>query len=268
MPVLKSGQGRLRAAFIALLLAAILSPLTAGAQERLIVFAAASLKNAMDNVAAAYKVEYGVEVAISYAGSSALARQIEHGAPADVFVSANLDWMEYLSQLGLTVKQSETRLLGNRIVLVAPAGSDVEATIAPGFDLAGILGDGRLAMANTDAVPAGIYGKAALQTLGVWDAVSAKVAQAENVRAALALVSTGEAPLGIVYQTDAAADNDVRIVDRFPEDTHPPIVYPAAVLSYAANPAAANFVMFLRSNAARTLFEAEGFAVLVPPLSN
>jgi molybdate transport system substrate-binding protein len=242
--------------------------MNAPAQERLVIFAAASLKNAMDNAAAAYTEETGVETAVSYAGSSALARQIEQGAPADVFVSANLDWMNYLSERGLTDKASELSLLGNRIVLVASTSSAVETTIAPGFDLAGLLGDERLAMANTDAVPAGIYGKAALESLGIWDTVSDKVAQAENVRAALALVSTGEAPLGIVYQTDAAADGNVRIVGRFPKDTHPPIVYPAAVLASSDNPAAAGFMKFLQTNVSRALFEAEGFAVLVPPPSN
>jgi molybdate transport system substrate-binding protein len=246
----------------------MLLPIAAQAEQRLIVFAAASLKSAMDNIANTYTEETGVETAVSYAGSSALARQIEQGAPADLFVSANLDWMDYLAERGLTLKPSETRLLGNRIVLVAPAGSDVEAMIAPGFDLAGLVGDGRLAMANTDAVPAGIYGKAALQSLGVWQPIEGRVAQAENVRAALALVSTGEAPLGIVYRTDAAADRSVRIVGTFPEHTHPPIVYPAAVLSASDNPAAAGFLKFLQTNTARSLFEAEGFAVLVPPLSN
>jgi molybdate transport system substrate-binding protein len=268
MPVIHCRNTSLRAGFLAALFAFFLASFPASAQERLIVFAAASLKNALDGISAVYTRETGIDVAVSYAGSSALARQIEQGAPADVFVSANLEWMDYLSERGLTLKSSEVRLLGNRIVLVAPAGSDVEVTIAPGIDLAGLLGDGRLAMANTDAVPAGVYGKAALESLGLWDAVSGKVAQAENVRAALALVSTGEAPLGIVYRTDAAADQNVRIVGRFPENTHPPIVYPAAVLTASENPAATGFVKFLRSNAARALFEAEGFAVLVPPLSN
>ncbi|MEX0957486.1 MAG: molybdate ABC transporter substrate-binding protein [Rhizobiaceae bacterium] len=240
----------------------------AHAQERLVVFAAASLKNAMDNVAAAYTEKTGVEAVVSYAGSSALARQIEQGAPADVFVSARLDWMDYLSEHGLTDKASEVRLLGNRIVLVAPADSTVEARIVAGFDLAALLGDGRLAMANTDAVPAGVYGKAALEALGIWGAVSGRTAEAENVRAALALVSTGEAPLGIVYQTDASADQKVRIVDSFPEDTHPSIAYPAAVIASSENPAAVDFLKFLQTNTARGLFEAEGFAVLVPALSN
>ena len=170
----------------------------------------------------------GEKATISYAASSALAKQIEQGAPADVFFSADLDWMKYLSERKLIKPDTETELLGNRIVLVAPADSSAATEIAPNFDLAGLLGDGRLAMANVDAVPAGKYGKAALETLGVWASVEGKVAQAENVRAALALVSTGEAPLGIVYQTDAKADPKVKVVGIFPQDTHPPIVYPVA----------------------------------------
>ena len=190
------------------------------------------------------------QATISYAASSALAKQIEEGAPADVFISADLDWMAYLSERGLVKKDTEVQLLGNRIVLVAPADSTAATEIAPGFDLAGLLGDGRLAMANVDAVPAGRYGKAALESLGVWESVADSVAQAENVRAALALVAAGEAPLGIVYQTDAAADPAVKIVGTFPEDTHPPIIYPAAVTAEATSADAAAFLAFLRSEAA------------------
>ena len=172
--------------------------------------------------------------------------------------------MAYLAERDLIRPDTEVELLGNRIVLIAPADSDAAAEIAPGFDLAGLLGDGRLAMANVDAVPAGRYGKAALESLGVWDARRRPVAQAENVRAALALVATGEAPLGIVYATDAAADPAVRIVGTFPEDTHPPIVYPAAATAEAASPDAAAFLAFLQTGAARAIFEAEGFTVLAP----
>ncbi|MER2536996.1 MAG: molybdate ABC transporter substrate-binding protein [Rhizobiaceae bacterium] len=240
----------------------------AGAQDKVTVFAAASLKNALDNINAAWKADSGKEAAISYAGSSALAKQIEEGAPADVFISADLDWMAYLSDRKLTKKDSETRLLGNRIVLVAPADSTASAVIAPGFDLAALLGGGRLAMANVDAVPAGKYGKAALEKLGVWASVSDKVAQAENVRAALALVATGEAPLGIVYQTDAAADPKVKIVGAFPEDSHPPIIYPVAETAAAKAADAGAFLKYLQSAKARGLFEAQGFTVLVPVASN
>ncbi|GAB5507814.1 MAG: molybdate ABC transporter substrate-binding protein [Rhizobiaceae bacterium] len=256
-----------RAAFAAAFLgASVVASGTAVAAERLLVFAAASLKNALDEIAVAYEAQTGQRVVISYAGSSALARQIEQGAPADIFISADLDWMTWLSDRGLTDKATETALLGNRLVLVAPAGSNVTAKIAPGFDLAALLGDGRLAVANTEAVPAGRYAKAALETLGVWNSVSDKLAQAENVRAALALVSTGEAPLGIVYRTDANADPQVRILDMFSATTHPPIVYPAAILSGSENPDAAALIEFLHSDAAHAHFEAHGFEIDVPQI--
>ena len=231
-------------------------------QEQTTVFAAASLKNALDAVNASWSQDEGRQATISYAGSSALARQIEQDAPADLFISADLDWMAYLSERNLIDTASERRLLGNRIVLVAPADSTVELSIAPGFDLAAALGDGRLAMANVDAVPAGRYGKAALESLGVWHGVADKVAQAENVRAALAFVSTGEAPLGIVYETDAAADPQVKTVDVFPDDTHPPIVYPVAGLAESHAADAAAFLEFVQSATARGLFEEQGFTVL------
>lgn len=238
------------------------------AQEKLTVFAAASLKNALDAVNAACEPEVGQSATISYAASSALAKQIEQGAPADIFVSADLDWMAYLSDKGLTKKDTETKFLGNRIVLVAPAGAAPKVEIAPGFDLAGTLGGGKLAMANVDSVPAGKYGKAALTKLGVWDKVFDKVAQAENVRAALALVSTGEAPLGIVYKTDAAADKKVAVVGTFPEDTHAPIVYSVAALKDAKSTAAPAFLKCMQSAKAAKLYEEQGFTVLVPPASN
>jgi molybdate transport system substrate-binding protein len=238
------------------------------AQETVTVFAAASLKNALDDVNAACAASVGGAATISYAASPALARQIEQGAPADIFVSADLDWMDWLSGRNLTRKETEAQLLGNRIVLIAPAGSAVETRIEPRFDLAGMLAGGRLAMANVDAVPAGKYGKAALQHLGVWESVEGKVAQAENVRAALALVSTGEAPLGIVYKTDAAADPDVRIIGLFPADSHPPIVYPVAQLAASKNDEAGAFLECLGSSRAKELFEKQGFTVLTPPASN
>ena len=259
---------KLAAAFVAFAIVAGVGLTGARAQDDLTVFAAASLKNALDAVAAEWQSRTGGDTRISYAGSSALAKQIEEGAPADLFISADLDWMDYLSGKGLTKKSTELRLVGNRIVLVAPAYSTAEIAIAPAFDLAGLLGDERLAMANVDAVPAGRYGKAALESLGVWDSVAPKVAQAENVRAALALVSTGEAPLGIVYQTDAAAEANVRILAAFPEESHPPIIYPAAVLADSDNPQAEEFLAFMQTDRAKVLFEAQGFQVLVPPASN
>jgi molybdate transport system substrate-binding protein len=240
------------------------APLPAAmAQDNVTVFAAASLKNALDNINSAWKAETGKEATISYAGSSALAKQIEEGAPADVFISADLAWMKYLSEKNLTQKDTEVELLGNRIVLIAPAGDAEAIEIAPGFDLAGRLGDEHLAMANTDSVPAGKYGKAALEKLGVWDAVASKVAQAENVRAALALVAAGEAPLGIVYQTDAAADPSVKIIGTFPQDSHEPIIYPAAVTAEAKAADAADFLAYLKGAKAKELFEEQGFTVLV-----
>jgi molybdate transport system substrate-binding protein len=232
------------------------------------VFAAASLKNALDDINAAWKAEAGKEATISYAASSALAKQIEEAAPADIFISADLNWMNYLAERDLVKKDTIVELLGNRLVLIAPATSDANIEIAPGFDLLGLLGDGRLAMAQVDSVPAGVYGKAALTSLGVWDQVSGHVAQAENVRAALALVATGEAPLGIVYQTDANAEAGVRVIGTFPEDTHEPIVYPAAVTAEAASAEAGTFMDFLRTDTAAALFEKQGFTVLAPVLTN
>ena len=248
------------AAAVALLLAAA----PARAAERVTVFAAASLKTALDEVAAAWTAKTGKTAAISYAGSSALARQIEQGAPADVFFSADLDWMEYLASEGLIHKESITRLLGNELVLIAPQESTVTATLAPGVPLAKMLGGGRLAMADVRAVPAGKYGKAALETLGVWAAVQPMVAQAENVRAALKLVATGEAPLGIVYRTDALAEPAVKIVAAFPAASHPPIVYPAARVAASTNPGADEFLAFLKSPEAAAIFTAQGFALLAP----
>jgi molybdate transport system substrate-binding protein len=226
-----------------------------------VVFAAASLKNALDAVNEAWRRETGKSVRISYAASSALARQIEQGAPAHIFVSADTDWMDYLDGRGLIDRATRGDLLGNRLVLISPAAAARPLEPTPGFDLAGALGDGRLAMANVDAVPAGKYGKAALEKLGVWTKVAPRVAQTENVRAALLLVSRGEAPLGIVYRTDAIVDANVRIVGTFPNDTHPPIIYPIALTSGATHPDAAAFLAFVRSPTARAIFEAQGFLV-------
>jgi molybdate transport system substrate-binding protein len=256
--------GTFRSLVFVALVTLLAAPVPAMAAD-LVVFAAASLKNALDDVAAQWQRETGKTVRISYAASSALARQIEIGAPTQLFISADLEWMDYLAQRDLVKPDTRSNLLGNRIVLIAPKESNIALSIAPGFPLASALAGGRLAMANTDAVPAGTYGKAALRKLGVWDQVEARVAQAENVRAALVLVSRGEAPLGIVYQTDAAADANVRIIDTFPEDTHPPIVYPVALTAAASHPDAASFLAYLRSLAARPIFEKQGFTVLSPP---
>ncbi|SFT84275.1 molybdate ABC transporter substrate-binding protein [Mesorhizobium sp. YR577] len=240
----------------------------AQAADNVTVFAAASLKNALDNINTAWQADAGKQATISYASSSALAKQIEEGAPADVFISADLDWMKYLSDKKLIKADTELKLLGNRIVLVAPKDATTEATIAPDFDLAALLGDGKLAMGDVKAVPAGKYGKAALEKLGVWASVEGKVAQAENVRAALKLVSTGEAALGIVYATDAVAEPDVKVVGTFPEDSHAPIVYPVGLTAESKNADAEGFVKYLQSAKAKEMFEAQGFTFLAPVASN
>ena len=227
----------------------------------MLVFAAASLKTALDRIAAAWRTETGEAATISYAASSTLAKQIENGAPAELFISADEDWMDYLQERQLIDPKTRIDLLGNRLVLIAPAATGSSMKIAPGFPLAALLGDGRLAMADPGAVPAGRYGRAALEKLGVWSTVAHRIAAAENVRAALLLVARGEAPLGIVYQTDAAAEPLVRIVATFPPDSHPPIVYPMA-LTPTAGAEARELAAYLRGPAAGVLFEAQGFAML------
>jgi molybdate transport system substrate-binding protein len=233
--------------------------LTARAQSAdVTVFAAASLKNALDAIADAFTHETGKRVAISYAASSALARQIEHGAPADVFISADLDWMDYLQARNLIKPDTRRNLVGNRIVLVGPSGRGDVIDLKPGA-LAAALGDGRLAMANVAAVPAGKYGKAALEHLGLWSEVAARLAQSENVRAALTFVARGEAPLGIVYESDARAEPRVRVAARFPESSHPPIVYPAALTRASTRSDAARFLQTLRTPASAAILAREGF---------
>lgn len=241
-----------------------LLPLKAGAGE-IVIFAAASMKEAMDEISAKYAEETGNTAIVSLAGSSALARQIQQGAPADIFISANAEWMDVLEKDGLIDAGSRFDLLANSLVLVAHGKNAAPVQIAPGMDLAGMLGENRLAVALVDAVPAGIYGKAALQSLGLWDAVAPKVAQADNVRAALALVSTGEAPMGIVYATDALADVNVSVIGTFPDDTHPPVIYPAAAIAASDNPLNAGFLEYLKGSAARTAFERKGFVVVAQP---
>ena len=245
----------------AILGTAAVLPVSARAGE-VTVFAAASMKNAMDEIAAGFAEETGHTATVSLAGSSALARQIQQGAPADVYISANVGWMDTLEDEGLIDPDSRFDLLNNAIVLIAHGPDAAPLEIGPELDLSGLLGEGRLAMALVEAVPAGIYGKASLETLGLWDRVAPKVAQANNVRAALALVSTGEAPLGIVYATDAVADDRVSVVGTFPADSHPPIVYPAAALSESGNPLKSTFLDYLRGDAAREAFERQGFAVV------
>lgn len=232
------------------------------AAEKVTVFAAASLKNALDGANAAWASEGGGQAIASYAASSALAKQIESGAPADIFISADLDWMDYVAKKDLIKADTRSNLLGNRIVLVAAKDQAKPVEIAMGFNLAALLGDGKLAMGEVKSVPAGKYGKAALESLGVWPSVETKVAGAESVRAALALVSRGEAPYGIVYQTDVTADPGVAVVGTFPAGSHPPIIYPVAVLAESKNPAAAAYLAFLKSEKAAHFFTDQGFTIL------
>lgn len=249
-----------------LALAVSLAPAFDAAQAQtkdLVIFAAASMKNALDEAAANWVKESGKPAPkISYAASNTLAKQLENGAPADLFVSADLDWMDYAASKNLIKPDTRVSLLANRIVLVAGKDSTAKLDLKPGADVAGAVGAGRLAMGNVDSVPAGKYGKAALEKLGSWDKVKDKIAQADNVRAALLLVSRGEAPLGIVYATDAAADPQVKLVATFPEDSHPPIVYPVAVTKDSTNPDAQAFLAYLRSPAVKPVFEKQGFTVL------
>jgi molybdate transport system substrate-binding protein len=226
------------------------------------VFAAASLKNALDEVNSAFAQQTGMKTTASYAASSALMKQIENGAPADVFISADLDWMDYGAQRKLINNETRVDLLGNRLVLIAPKDSKTgRVTIAPGFDLAQFAGDGRIVTGDVRAVPVGKYAKAALDKLGAWQKTQPKLAMTENVRAALTLVARGEAVLGIVYMTDAKVEPNVKVIGIFPADSHPPIVYPTA-LTATARSGALEYLAFLRSSAAKAIFERNGFTFL------
>lgn len=255
-----------RREWLSLALASAVVPAGAARAESagVVVFAAASLKNALDEVAADWTRANGKPAArISYAASSTLAKQIEQGAPADLFISADLDWMDYLDKKGLIRRDTRINLLGNRIVVVAPRDSRVTLELKPGVDFAKALAGGKLAMANVEAVPAGKYGKEALTKLGAWAGVKDKIAQAENVRAALLLVGRGEAPLGIVYATDAAAEPNVKIIAAFPDDSHKPIIYPAAIVRDSKSADAKGFFDYMKGLKARPSFEKQGFTVLV-----
>jgi molybdate transport system substrate-binding protein len=227
-------------------------------QPGLLVFAASSLTDALQEIGAAYARDTGQPAKFSFAASAVVARQIESGARADVFVSADVEWMDYLAKRGLIDASTRRDVAGNRLVLVAPADSTVRLTIAPGFALAAALGNGRLATGDPDYVPAGRYARSALMALGAWDSVASRLARTDNVRSALAFVARGEAPLGIVYRTDALIESRVRIVDLFPESSHPPIAYPAAAIRNAA-PGAARFVEFLGGSTGRAIFARYGF---------
>lgn len=254
------------------LLALILLPLfppggglrAAEKSEPLTVFAAASLKESLDEAAAAYQKASGQTVRVSYAASSALARQIAQGAPADVFLSADREWMDYLQQRKLIDSTTRRNLLRNTLVLVAPASGNIAPVeLKPGVDLLPRLGkNGRMALGLAASAPAGKYAKASFVSLGVWNVLQPRVAEAENVRAALMLVARGEAPLGVVYGSDAQAEPKVRVLAVFPEDTHPPIVYPVARIAASRNPHAAEFVRWLATPAASKIFRARGFRAL------
>ena len=242
-----------------LLVAVTLAPLRAGA-DGILVFAAASLKTALDDVADGFQQDTGQSVVISYAASSVLARQIQLGAPADLFISANEAWMDVLEEEEMIDATTRIDLLGNGLVLISTTDRTDIAEKWPEVDLTVALNGGYLAMALVDAVPAGIYGKAALESLGLWQPVRSQTAQTDNVRAALALVATGAAPLGIVYRSDAMVEDRVRVVAEFPPDLHPPIVYPAAVTANGSKPAR-DFLEYLQSQAALAVFEKQGFAL-------
>jgi molybdate transport system substrate-binding protein len=245
-----------------------LAPQPSVAQDKtLTVFAAASMKNALDDINAEFTKKTGVKVVASYAASSALMKQIESGAPADIFASADLDWMNYGSQKKVIKDDSRINLLGNKLVLIAPKDSKLgNVTIGQGFDLAKLAGDGRVTTGDVKSVPVGKYAKAALEKLGSWKAAEPKFAMAESVRAALTLVSRGEAPLGIVYETDAKIDPGVKIIGAFPADSHEPITYPVAA-TVNAKPEAAAYLAFLRGPQSKDIFEKYGFTFLIKPVS-
>jgi molybdate transport system substrate-binding protein len=244
------------------------APQPATAQDSIIIFAAASLKNALDDTNAAFTRATGVKVVSSYAASSALAKQIESGAPADVFVSADLKWMDYVAEHKLIKPDTRINLLGNKLVLIAPKDSKLDKVeIAKGFDIAKIAGDGRIAVADVKAVPAGLYAKAALESLGAWATAEPRLAMAENVRATLAFVARGETPIGIVYETDAKVEPNVKIVGVFPESSHPPVIYPVAATASGGNPATPRYLGFLRAGGAKAILEKYGFSFLLKPTS-
>jgi molybdate transport system substrate-binding protein len=243
--------------------ALVLAPIAAQAAS-ITVFAAASLTDALNDIGKAYKAKTGNDVVFSFAASSALAKQIEASGGADAFLSADTDWMDYLDKKGLITPGTRKNLLGNHLVLIAPVSDNPSIVIAPKFDLAGALHGGKLSVADPASVPAGKYAKAALTALGVWDSVAGSLVPAENVRVALSYVSRGEAPLGIVYTTDAMSDKGVHIVGTFPENTHAPIIYPAGLVK-GGKPDAKAFVDFLSGPEAKAVLEKDGFTILGGP---
>lgn len=244
-----------------------LSGAASGQDKGILVFAAASMKDSLDQVDSTFAKAQSVKVTASYAASSALMKQIEGGAPADVFISADLDWMDYGAKHKLIKDETRVNLLGNKLVLIAAKDSKQgEVAIGPGFDLAKLAGDGRVATGDVRAVPVGLYAKASLEKLGAWATAEPKMAMTENVRVALTLVARGEAKLGIVYSTDAKAEPGVKVIGTFPDDSHPPIIYPAAATSQA-KPEAMQYLDYLRSAAAKAIFESYGFSFLARPTS-
>jgi molybdate transport system substrate-binding protein len=249
-----------------ILCGAVHSP-AAAEDKTLTVFAAASMKNALDDIDAAFTARTGIKVNASYAASSTLAKQIEQGAPADIFVSADTDWMDYATARKNINEPTRINLLGNSIVLIAPKDSKIDnVTIGPGFDLAKLAGDGKIASGDVKAVPVGKYSKAALEKLGAWAAAEPKFAMTDSVRAALTLVARGEAALGIVYATDARVEPGVKIVGIFPAETHPAIIYPVAATA-SAKPEAKDYLDYLHSSAAKAVLEKYGFVYLIKPTS-
>jgi molybdate transport system substrate-binding protein len=240
-------------------LALVLAFAPAAGAGNVTVFAAASLKESLDAASRSFEAATLHKATVSYAASSALARQIENGAPADLFISADSDWVDYVEGRNLVAAGSRKTLLANDLVLIAPASSTTSLKLGAGAGVAAALGDRRIALANPDAVPAGKYAKAAFTSMGVWDSIAGKVAAADNVRAALALVARGEAPLGVVYRTDALAEKNVRIVATFPASSHPAIVYPIVTLRRSTSAAATAFSAYLGSAEARAIFARYGF---------
>jgi molybdate transport system substrate-binding protein len=246
-------------------LLAIAMPVPAHAESQSVtVFAAASLKTALDDIAAEWRKETGKTARISYAASGPLAKQIEAGAPADIFISADVPWMDYAAERKLIKSETRRNLIGNALVLVAPADSKAQPMeIGAQTDFNALLGpDGRLVMGEPRSVPAGAYAQKALTSLGLWDKVKERVAQTESVRAALLFVARGEAPAGIVYRSDAHAERHVKVLGTFPESSHAPIVYPIAIIAASANPDAIAFSDYLATPAASAIFKRESFEVL------
>lgn len=251
-------------AFAAAAMGAVVATSPASAQQpAVVVFAAASLQTALDEIVQDFTGETGINVSVSYAGTSTLVRQLEEGAAANVFISADIEWMDYAVEHGLADPMTRVDFLGNSLVLIAPATSTAEIDLGTDAIVDALGRDGRLAMADVEAVPAGRYGQAALTTLGQWDALSTRIVEAENVRAAMQFVALGEAPLGIVYQTDANAEPAVRVVATFPDDSHPPIVYPVALTTSSTDPNALAFEAYLFGETAGEVFVRNGFVLLL-----